>query len=61
MRVSYSDAIGNRIVITTHLKRLSVPILDPIDAGHLVQAIGEIVQLFNAVCESYGQFLAEKL
>jgi hypothetical protein len=34
----------------TNLERLRIPVLHLVDGGHLIEAIGEIVEFFDAMC-----------
>jgi hypothetical protein len=45
----------------TYLERLRIPILDLADRRHLIEAIGQLVQLLDAMGEAYGELLGEKL
>lgn len=45
----------------THLETLRVPPLDLLDAGHLVQTVGKLVELLDAVCEADRELCGEKL
>lgn len=41
----------------TYLERLCIPLLDLLDAGHLVEVVRQLVELLDAVRESDRQFL----
>jgi hypothetical protein len=45
----------------TYLEGLGVPILHPLDRGHLVQSIGQVAQLLHAVREPDGELFREEL
>jgi hypothetical protein len=40
---------------------LRIPILDFVDGGHLIEAIGEVVELLDAVRKADGELLSEEL
>ena len=44
-----------------HLKRLCIPVGHPLDRGHVAEAIGEGVELFDSMCETDGEFFGEEL
>lgn len=45
----------------TNLETLRVPPLDLLDAGHLVQAMGQLVKLLDAVREADRELCGEEL
>lgn len=45
----------------THLERLRVPVLHPVHRGHLVEPIGQAVQLLHPVGEADGELFGEEL
>jgi len=44
-----------------YLKRLGVPVLDLLYRGHVVEAVGQVLELLDAVGQANGQLLGEEL
>ncbi len=44
-----------------YLERLGVPVLDPLDRGHIAEAIGELLELLDTVGQADGQLFGQEL
>jgi hypothetical protein len=44
-----------------YLERLGVPVLDPLDRGHVAEAIGELLELLDTVGQADGQLFGQEL
>lgn len=45
----------------TYLKRLGIPVLDLFHRGHVVEAVGQQLQLLDAVRQADWQLLGQEL
>lgn len=49
------------LFVGAYLERLGIPIMHFSHRGHFAEAIWEVVQLLDAVCQSYGKLLGQEL
>ena len=47
--------------LTAYLERLRVPIEDFLHRRHVIEAVGQVLELLDAVGETYGELLGEEL
>jgi len=47
--------------LATYLERLCIPIAHSADGWHLIEAIGEVIELLYAMCEPNGELLGQEL
>lgn len=49
------------VSVEAYLERLGIPIMHFSHRGHFTEAIWEVVQFLDAVCQSYGKLLGQEL